>query len=222
MTTQRGVTVLIHRDGDLQSRSFRISLWAARTVLLVLATLAVIAIVVGVLYAPIVRTAATVPGLQRRIKHLEAENAQVQELARSLATAEERYGQIRGMLGGDIVPPPRSGEASDLPVALPLAAHPPNAGARFEAGPSVPTHWPLDERGVVTRGQVSPASRTKRIPASMSRCPPAHRSAPPAEGSSRRRATIPNTGCSCCSITRTAISRCMVMRHGCSSPSGIA
>jgi murein DD-endopeptidase MepM/ murein hydrolase activator NlpD len=164
MSTQRGVTVLIHRDGDLQSRSFRVPLWVARTILLVLAAVTVIAIVLGVVYAPIVRTAATVPGLQRRIKHLEAENAQVQELARSLAAAEERYDQIRGMLGGDIVPAPRSGEGDDLPVALPLAARPPDAGARFEAGPSVPTHWPLDDRGVVTRGQVSPGVQDETHP----------------------------------------------------------
>ena len=164
MSTPRGVTVLIHRDGDLESRSFRVPLWVARTVLLMLAAACVIAIVVGVLYAPIVRTAATVPGLKRRITHLEAENAQVQELARSLAAADQRYDQIRGMLGGNIVPAVPDERADQLPAALPIMARLPEAGARYESGSSVPTHWPLDDRGVVTRGQVSPGVQDETHP----------------------------------------------------------
>jgi murein DD-endopeptidase MepM/ murein hydrolase activator NlpD len=164
MSAARGVTVLIHRDGDLESRSFRVPLWIARTILLALAAICVIAIVIGVLYAPIVRTAATVPGLKRRITHLEAENAQVQELARSLAAAEARYDQIRGMLGGDIVPAAPDEHAIRLPAALPIQARPPADTARYEAGPSVPTHWPLDDRGVVTRGQISPGVRDETHP----------------------------------------------------------
>jgi len=164
MSTPRGVTVLIHRDGDLDSRSFRVPLWAARTALLALAAVCVIAIVVGVLYAPIVRTAATVPGLKRRITHLEAENAQVQELARSLSAAQERYDQIRGMLGGDIMPAVPDEQADRLPVALPIQALPPMAAARYESGPSIPSHWPLDDRGVVTRGQVSPGVQDETHP----------------------------------------------------------
>jgi murein DD-endopeptidase MepM/ murein hydrolase activator NlpD len=164
MRQPRGVTVLIHRDGDLDSRSFRFPLWVARTALLLLAAVWVIVIVVVVLYAPIVRTAATVPGLKRRITHLEAQNAQVQELARSLAAAEERYEQIRGMLGGDIVPSTRDGQADQVPAAPPIMALPPDAPTRFESGPSAPTHWPLENRGVVTRGQVSPGVRDETHP----------------------------------------------------------
>jgi murein DD-endopeptidase MepM/ murein hydrolase activator NlpD len=163
MSTPRGVTVLIHRDGDLESRSFRVPLWVARTVLLTLSAVCIIAIVVGVLYVPIVRTAATVPGLKRRITHLEAQNAQVQELARSLSVAQQRYDQIRNMLGGNIVPAVPDQQADRLPIALPVQARP-SAAARYESGPSVPTHWPLDDRGVVTRGQVSPGVQDETHP----------------------------------------------------------
>jgi murein DD-endopeptidase MepM/ murein hydrolase activator NlpD len=164
MSTPRSVTVLVHRDGDLESRSFRVPRWVARTVLLTLAAACVIAVGVGVLYAPIVRTAATVPGLKRRITHLEAENAQVQELARSLTAAEARYDQIRGMLGGNIVPAVPDEQANRLPAALPIVARPPTLTAEYESGPSVPTHWPLDDRGVVTRGQVSPGVQGETHP----------------------------------------------------------
>lgn len=160
MTTRRGVTIVIHRDGDVASRSYRIPLTLARIGLVLLAVLGVLALVGGILYAPIVRTAATVPGLRHRIERLEAENAQVRDLARTLADAEARYDQIRGMLGGDIVRAVQPvSSSSPLPAAAPILAVSPAAASRYEAGLSAPSHWPLDTRGVVTRGQVSPGVR---------------------------------------------------------------
>src|SRR5438046_9791435 len=40
--------------------------------------------------------------------------------------------------------------------ALPVTAGVPGSGSRYEAGPSIPGHWPLDVQGFVTRGQVGP------------------------------------------------------------------
>jgi murein DD-endopeptidase MepM/ murein hydrolase activator NlpD len=151
------VTIVVHRDGDLASRSYRFPLWIARTVVAVLVGIGVLVLLGAVLYAPIVRTAASVPGLKSRVARLEAENAQVQELARTLNEAEQRYEQIRGMLGGNVVPPlPATPTDGRLPVAAAILAVRPDAAPRFETGPSVPSHWPLIERGVITRGQVSP------------------------------------------------------------------
>ena len=160
MTDHRGVTVMLHRDGDVSSRSVWLPVWAARLILAGLATLAVVIVVGGVLYAPIVRTAATVPGLKRRVEALEAQNAQVFELSRSLTLAEQRYEQIRGMLGGNVVPTlPETGDHDPMLVAVPIQALPPGAPPRYEAGLSRPTHWPLPVAGVVTRGQISPGVR---------------------------------------------------------------
>lgn len=159
MTQRRRVTIVIHRDGDVASRSYRMPLTVARVGLVLLAVFAVIVIVGGILYAPIVRSAATVPGLRDRIARLEAENAQVRDLARSLADAESRYEQIRGMLGGDIVRAVQPTVPGPLPAAVPILVPPPGAPSRYEDSLSVPTHWPLDSRGVVTRGQVSPGVR---------------------------------------------------------------
>lgn len=154
-----GVTVMIHRDGEVSSRSVRFPLWAWRTLLAAVASIGVLVVVGGMLYAPIVRTAATVPALKRRVADLEAQTAQVAELSRSLTLAEQRYEQIRGMLGGNVVPTLQTAEGTDpLPVAPPILASM-EGPARYEDGVSRPTHWPLPSRGVVTRGQVSPGVR---------------------------------------------------------------
>lgn len=149
----RGVTFMVHKDGDLESRSFRLPQWlvhaagVAATVLLVLIVLA------AVLYAPIARTAARVPGLNREIAKLRSENEQVRQLAATLKDMETRYEQLRTMLGADVIPEPARVEGSML-VAHAIFARVPGAPARYEEGPSVPRHWPLAERGVVTRGPV--------------------------------------------------------------------
>ena len=66
----RGVTVVIQRDGTTRSQTIRLSLWTVRLVLLggvcLLAGLGLLA----VLYLPIVRAAARVPGLERQVARL--------------------------------------------------------------------------------------------------------------------------------------------------------
>lgn len=159
MSTARGVTVVVHRDGDTHSRQFHLPLWAAR-LLVGGGTLIGVAVAVGaVLYAPIVRSAASVAGLKTRIGRLEAERDQVQVLARQLNEAEQRYEQIRGMMGGAIVPVLADLSSTPTPAVAPLAARPPEAPARFELGLSAPQHWPLDQRGIITRGQIGAGAR---------------------------------------------------------------
>ena len=150
---RRGVTIMVHRDGALESRSVRLPLWAVRLLAIAGVAFVVLIVLAGVLYAPVARTAAMVPGMRQDIAQLRAENAQVQQLARTLGEMEARYDQMRRMLGGDVIPPSRRASELRLPVAHSLFAATPADAGRFEAGPSVPSHWPLEERGVVTRGQ---------------------------------------------------------------------
>lgn len=159
MSTDRAVTVVVHRDGDPHSRQFRLPLWVARTLLFGAGALGIGIIVGAVLYAPIVRTAASVPGLRSRIARLEAERNQVQQLARRLDEAERRYEQIREMMGGRIVPELQTPLEGPVLAVSPIIAAAPDAPARFEEGPSPPSHWPLDRRGIITRGQVGPGPR---------------------------------------------------------------
>ncbi len=160
MTPARGVTIVVHRDGDLNSRQFHlpylvfeVGKWGA-------ALVAVLVILFFAFAGPIERQAARAPMLDREVRRLKTENARVQELAAALNRAEANYQELRQMLGIKAPPAPgRAGAATAAPVgelmrAIAIAAHPPGVGPRFEVGPSHPGHWPLDVGGFVTRGQV--------------------------------------------------------------------
>ncbi len=153
----RAVTIIIVKEGELNSRSIRIPLWLLRAGVIAGTTLSALVVLAAVLYAPIARRAARVPPLTREVERLSAENQRVQQLAASLEEAEARYGQLRTMLGGDVVPELARSEGS-LPTAVDLFARLPNATSCYEGGPSPPRHWPLDQSGVITRGPVGAGS----------------------------------------------------------------
>jgi murein DD-endopeptidase MepM/ murein hydrolase activator NlpD len=149
---RRGVTIVIQRDGATTSRTIRLRPWVLRLGGIV-ASIAGVALLVGAaLYGPVVRTAARVPGLERQVARLEADNAKVRELSAALDSVESRYHQVRQMIGGDVVRDPLTAPAT-LPLAPPITAHAATA-TREGPGPSVPHRWPLDEPGYLTRGQV--------------------------------------------------------------------
>jgi murein DD-endopeptidase MepM/ murein hydrolase activator NlpD len=106
-------------------------------------------------YGPIARQAARVPALSREVERLRTDNLRIRELAAALDSVESNYERLRRMVGADIVPD-RVSLSSALPVAPVIYAATPGGGLQYESGPSRPRHWPLDERGYVTRGQ-SPA-----------------------------------------------------------------
>ncbi len=147
----RFVTIMIHTDGNAESRRFRMPLWVARIAAISLVVVAITILVATVLYIPLARRAALVSGLRERVANLEAENGQVVELAQRLEELEDRYTQMRTMLGANIVTGPLA-LGDTIPVAPAIRAALQVAGAGVETGLSVPAHWPLDQRGVVTRG----------------------------------------------------------------------
>jgi murein DD-endopeptidase MepM/ murein hydrolase activator NlpD len=151
------VTIVVHRDGALESRTWRVPLWLARATATTVVVVATLVLLGGILYAPIVRTAARVPALERQVRRLSAENERVNGLAAQLARVEKGYEQVRTMLGGSIVPP-RPTHEGPLSVAYAIAARAPGDSSRYERGPSLPKHWPLSEPGVITRGQVGSSS----------------------------------------------------------------
>ena len=160
---QPAVTILIHRDGAPESRKVRIPIWALRVLLGVGIGLTGAAILGLALYLPLVRTAARVPGLTRQVDRLEAENAKIREVVAALDTAESRYAQVRQMMGGNLVPDPYS-LSYTLPVAPPIRAHAPGQSIRYESGASLPGHWPLEDPGYMTRGQIGTGTRDEAHP----------------------------------------------------------
>src|SRR5690348_16916974 len=170
MTQTRGVTIVVHRDGDLNSRQFHLPFWAFEAGKWGAALVGVLVILFFAFAGPITRQAARAPMLDREVMRLKTENARVQELAAALNRAEANYQELRQMLGikapaasrtGSTAPPAPVGE---LMRAVAIAAHPPGAATRYEAGPSHPSHWPLDVQGFVTRGQVRPGDAGEAHP----------------------------------------------------------
>ena len=158
----RGVTVVVQRDGTTRSRTFRVPLWTLRAVAAFAATATVGGIVVAALYGPLVRAAARVPGLERRVARLQADNDKIRQLAVALDTVESRYAQVRQMIGGDIVRDPLTLGAS-LPVAPPVQARSTKPAATTDTGLTVPRRWPFDEPGYITRGQSNRSDSTEEV-----------------------------------------------------------
>ena len=70
MKAGRGVTVVIQRDGATRSRTVRLPVWTLRLGALAGSVLLIALGLVAVLYLPIVRAAARVPGLERQVARL--------------------------------------------------------------------------------------------------------------------------------------------------------
>ena len=167
---QRGVTIVVQIDGDLNTRQYRLPFWVF-TVGKWGAGLVVVLVALFFAFAgPITRSAARVPGLEREIARLQTENSRVQELAAALNHAEASYQGLRRMLGikaGDNAKPgsPAAAAAAaaseDLMQAPDVVARVPGSSPAYEAGPSAPSHWPVDVPGYVTRGQVRPGDQSE-------------------------------------------------------------
>jgi murein DD-endopeptidase MepM/ murein hydrolase activator NlpD len=160
MTEQRRVTIILHTDGVVESKSIRMPLPLFR--FLTVASIVTFGLIclAAILYAPILRAASEVPGLTREVERLSAENQQVHQLASRLVHVEERYMQVRGMLGADIIPELQNPD-SILPTAAPVFARYPDMTPCYETGSSRPRHWPLGGPGVITRGPVGVGASTE-------------------------------------------------------------
>lgn len=169
----RGVTIVVQVDGDLNTRQFRLPLWAFAVgkwgAVLVVVLVALFFAFAG----PISRSAARVPGLEREIARLKTENSRVQELAAALNHAEASYQELRRMLGiragGNAKPGTPAAAAAaaaqeDLMQAPDVVARVPGSSPVYEAGPSAPSHWPVDVAGFVTRRQVRPGDQSETHP----------------------------------------------------------
>lgn len=156
----RGLTIMLHRDGALDSRQYRVPFWVVRVAAVcgIGAVLLLAALVV--FYGPIAAAAGRAPFLQREISRLNRENDRVGELAHALDEAEARYAQLRGMLGAEPGAPNAAGgvamtasRVERLYVAPPIMARAPSIAVANETpGPSVPRRWPLSVPAYRTRG----------------------------------------------------------------------
>jgi len=144
-STRRYLTIMVVPDRGQESRNFRLSYGWLRLLAGVAALVALALTVVAGSWWYLAARASRVAVLEEQVRSLEAERARIQELGNQLETIERQYGQIRGLFG----------TAPDVPSDVWL---PPSDGARRAPTPrnpssaSIPTGWPLTERGFVTQG----------------------------------------------------------------------
>jgi len=167
----RGVTIVVQVDGDLNTRQVRLPLWAFTAGKWAAVLVVILAALFFAFAGPITRAALRVPGLEREVSRLRVENSRVQELAAALNRAEASYQELRQLLGAR-VPPDKgrggpastAGGAEDLMRAPAIVARTPEGAPVYESGASVPSHWPVDVSGFVTRGQVRPGDASETHP----------------------------------------------------------
>src|SRR2546427_6561101 len=87
----RGVTIVIHTDGDLDSRQYRVPVWAFEAGKWGALVVALLVVLFFAFAGPISRAAARVPGLGRQVGRLREENNPVQQLAAALDRAGEKH-----------------------------------------------------------------------------------------------------------------------------------
>ena len=159
----RRVTIVLHTDGELASRQYRVPVWAFEAGKWGALVIGLLVVLFFAFAGPIGRTAARVPGLEREVARLEEENHRVQQLAGALNRAEQNFQGLRAILG---VREPKEKLAAglDLMRGTPVRARAASAPLRYELGASEPGHWPLDVRGFVTRGQIRPGDPAESHP----------------------------------------------------------
>ncbi len=141
---ERRMTFIVvpHGGGGLNTRSFEISYRRLRVAALLLAAAGVVWIVSMALWGVMAAQAARVPGLQDQVAELEQERLKVQQLAGVLARMERQYEQVRMMLGAEALEEARARRAAEEGAgSVPLES----------AEATIPSSWPLDHRGFVTR-----------------------------------------------------------------------
>ena len=152
----RGVTIVVHIDGDTSSRKYHVPLWSFEAGKWSAVTVALLVVLFFAFAEPLTHAAARVPGLEHEVARLRLENARVQQLAAALNRAEGNYQDLRQLLGARAGAEPAGPKPSpDMMQAVALKARVPET-PRYAPGPSEPTHWPLDAGGFVTRGEVHP------------------------------------------------------------------
>ena len=157
----RSVTIVVHVDGDVDSKQYRLPLWAFTAGKWGALVVGLLTVLFFAFAGPISRAAARVPGLEREQARLREENSRVQQLAAALNRAEANYQSLRKLLGGPVAEDTTKAAAATVasPAAPQLMRAVPVRAAlagssRYETTPSMPRHWPLDVQGFVTRGRV--------------------------------------------------------------------
>ena len=135
----RGVTIVVHIDGDPSTKKYHVPLWAFEAGKWSAVTVALLVVLFFAFAEPLTYAAARVPGLEREVARLSKENGRVQALAQALSRAEANYQELRQLLGGRAGAAPAPMPEEDMMRAVALRASIPTAAP---VPPSTPTPAP--------------------------------------------------------------------------------
>ena len=139
---------MIVPDGSRETKTFFLSYRMLRGLAAVGAVAALALTVMAGSWWYLAARAALASDLQREVEVMTRDRARVQALVQRLETIEDQYGRIRNLFG-------RAQTDGFSDVWLPTLTNSRRSGAgegRPEDGPTLPSVWPLTERGFVTQG----------------------------------------------------------------------
>mgnify|MGYP001815324193 CR=1 FL=1 len=141
----RRFTIMLVPDGGRETRTITVSYRTIRALAAGLSMLAVVLTVMAGSWWYLAARASRAATLQREVEIMTADRARVQALVQRLETIEDQYGALRGLF---------STAQTDQPTGVwlpPVSAPREGGGDRPELGPTIPSVWPLTERGFVTQ-----------------------------------------------------------------------
>ena len=147
MSDPRHLSIILVPEDGRESRTFRVSHRRLRVLAAAaVATAALLALMVGSWWYLAVR-AARVGVLEAEVAEFREERLRLEAFATQLDELERRYEQIRLLFGSE-----STQVASDLWLPPPTAGRSRRGPAEAEPPGSLPTSWPLTQRGFVTQG----------------------------------------------------------------------
>ncbi len=142
---RRELTVMLVPDGR-ETKTVTVSYTRLRALAAVAATIGVLVIVMAGSWWFLAARAVRVAELEREVEVMTRDRARVEALVQRLESIEGQYGTLRGLFG-----------AAQTEQATGVWLPPTNGERRGESaartvGATLPSHWPLTERGFVTQG----------------------------------------------------------------------
>lgn len=144
----RKLTVMLVPDGARETRTFHLSYRMLRALAAGATVAALALIVMAGSWWYLAARAARAGALQREVDVMAYDRARLEAVVRRLETIEDQYGNIRSLFGS---------AQADVPSGVWLPPAPTTRRARADDapridGPTLPSEWPLTERGFVTQG----------------------------------------------------------------------
>jgi murein DD-endopeptidase MepM/ murein hydrolase activator NlpD len=142
---RRYLTIMVVPDGGQETHTVRVAYRTLRAIGLLGVVAALAMTLVAGSWWYLAARSARVTTLEGRVQELTAERQRIDELATQIDAIESGYDKIRDLFG--------PGTAAPSEVWLPpSSASARGGGTKSAAATTLPTSWPLTDKGFVTRG----------------------------------------------------------------------